>query len=88
MLNSEERLLRAARQTLAHSVGTETKREYKLRKKNERKQNWNDKSLHGQFIRQTEEDGGKKRSQWLSGTGNKKETESLIMAALVIPGYF
>ncbi len=32
-------------------------------------------------MRQTEEEGGKERWQWLSGTGIKRETESLIMAA-------
>ena len=37
--------------------------------------------LHGQFMRQTEEEGGKERWLWLSGTWIKRETESLIMAA-------
>ena len=42
---------------------------------------WKDKVLHGQFMKQTEEEGGKERWLWLSGTGIKRETESLIMAA-------
>ena len=37
--------------------------------------------LQDQFMRQTEEEGGKERWLWLSGTGIKRETESLIMAA-------
>ncbi len=74
-------MLRAARQTIAQHGGKETEREYKFRIKNERKQNWKDKSLHGQFMRQTEEEGGKERWQWLSGTGIKRETESPVMAA-------
>ena len=42
---------------------------------------WKDKVLHGQFMKQTEEEGGKERWLWLSGTGIKRETELLIMAA-------
>ena len=37
--------------------------------------------LHSQFMRQTEEEGGKERWIWLSGTGIKRKIESLIMAA-------
>ena len=37
--------------------------------------------LHGQFMRQTEEEGEKERWLCLSGTWIKRETESLIMAA-------
>ena len=58
--NSEERLLNAARQALGHVEETETEKEYKIRRKNERKQIWKDKVLHGQFMKQTEEEGGKK----------------------------
>ena len=36
--------------------------------------------LHSQFMRQTEEEGGKERWIWLSGTGIKRKIESLIMA--------
>ena len=35
--NSEERLLNAARQTLGHVEETETEKEHKIRRKNERK---------------------------------------------------
>ena len=56
--NSEERLLNTARQALGHVE--ETEKEYKIRRKNERKQIWKDKVLHGQFMKQTEEEGGKK----------------------------
>ena len=75
--NSEERLLNAARQALGHVEETETE----IRRKNERKQIWKDKVLHGQFMRQTEEEDGKERRLWLTGAGIKRETELLIMAA-------
>ena len=63
--NSEERLLNAARQALGHVEETETEKEYKNWRKNERKQIWKDKMLHGQFMRQTEKEGGKERWLWL-----------------------
>ena len=59
--NSEERLLNTARQALGHVE--ETEKEYKIRRENERKQIWKDRVLHDQFMRQTEEEGGKER--WL-----------------------
>ena len=37
--------------------------------------------LHGQFLRQTDEEAGKERWLWLRSTGIKIERESLIMAA-------
>ena len=49
-VNSEERLLNAARQALGHVEETETEKEYKIRRKNERKQNWKNKALDGQFM--------------------------------------
>ena len=63
--HSEERFLNAARQTLGHVEETETEKEYKIRRKNERKQIWKDKVLDGQFMRQTEEEGRKKKlAEW------------------------
>ena len=47
----------------------------------ERKQSWKEKMLHGQFLRQTDEEAGKESWLWLRSTGIKRETESLIMAA-------
>ncbi|CAB3985440.1 Hypothetical predicted protein [Paramuricea clavata] len=57
--NIEERLLNAARQTLENVGGTESENEYNIgiRRKNERKQTWKEKILHGQFMRQTEQEG-------------------------------
>ena len=53
-------MFNAARQALGHVEETETEKGYKVRRKNERKQIWKDKVLHGQFMKQTEEEGGKK----------------------------
>ena len=77
--NSCERLLEAARQ-IEDRQG-ESVIEFKNRKKIERQQEWKDKTLHGQFLRQTDSEAGKERWMWLKGTGLKRETESLILAA-------
>ena len=50
--NNEELLPNAAR--LGHVQETETEKEYKILRKNERKHIWKDKLLHGQFMRQTD----------------------------------
>ena len=39
------------------------------------------KTLHGQFVRQTENEAGSDRWSWLRNTGIKRGTESMIMAA-------
>ena len=39
------------------------------------------KTLHGQFLRQTEELANKDKGTWLTDGTLKRETESLIMAA-------
>ena len=77
--NSNERLLTAARAANEYEGDSET--EYKLRKKNERCQAWKEKTLHGQFLRQTENEAGNDRWNWLRNTGIKRGTESMIMAA-------
>ena len=77
--NSTERLLTAARAANEYEGDSET--EYKLRKKNERCQAWKEKTLHGQFLRQTENEAGNDRWNWLRNTGIKRGTESMIMAA-------
>ena len=45
--------------------------EFKNRKKIERQQEWKDKTLHGQSLRQTDGEAGKERWMWLKGTGLK-----------------
>ena len=50
--NSNERLPTAARATNEYDGDSEA--ECKLRKRNERWQAWKEKALHGQFLRQTE----------------------------------
>ena len=59
----------------------ETVKQYKDRRAKERKENWKEKVLHGQFIRQTEEIAGEERWKWLKNSGIKRETETLILAA-------
>ena len=75
--NSCERLLVAARQI--EDCQGESVKDFKNRKKIERKQEWKDKTLHGQFLRQTDDEAGKERWMWLKGTGSKRETEFLIL---------
>ena len=77
--NSCERLLVVARQI--EDCQGEGVVDFKNRKKIERQQEWKDKTLHGQFLRQTDDEAGKERWMWLKGTGIKRETDSLILAA-------
>ena len=51
--DSDERLIKAARK-ISGGHNNETAVEYKIRKKNERKEQWREKVMHGQFVRQTE----------------------------------
>ena len=76
---SEERIITAVRGN--DLCDGEDEKQFKKRKHQERKKKWHDKALHGQFLRQTEEETGKDQWQWLRSTGIKRETESLIMAA-------
>ena len=76
--SSCEKLLVAARQI--EDCQGESVVDFKNRKKIERKQEWKDKTFHGQFLRQTDDEAGKERWIWLKGTGIKRETESLILA--------
>ena len=77
--SSSERLLVAARQI--EDCRGESVKDLKNRKKIERQQEWKDKTLHGQFLRQTDDEAGKERWMWLKGTGIKRERESSILAA-------
>ena len=76
--SSAERLLTAAR--VANEYEGESEAEYKLRKKNERRQAWKEKTLNRQFLRQTENEAGKDSWNWLRNAGLKRGTESMIMA--------
>ena len=60
---------------------TETKSEYRQRMGSKRK-NWKNKIMHGQFLRQTEDQIDQKESvRWIAEGYMKKATESLLMAA-------
>ena len=53
----------------------------KERKKPERPHNWEDKTLRGQILRQTDDVRGRASWDWLRKGDLKKETEGFIMAA-------
>ena len=74
---SDERILPAARNI---EEVTETQG-FKKRMKNERKNSWMEKELHGQYLRQTDEVASVERWLWLRDANLKRETESLILAA-------
>ena len=80
---SRERLLTAARSVDIDLIEPiqETTIEAKKQKKKERTISWEEKMLHGQFVRQTKEVWNKDRWQWLQNGTLKLETESLIFAA-------
>ena len=77
---SKERLIIAARGD-NENTEIDTDNEFKTRTKLERKTKWKEKTLHGQFLRQTEELADKDQWAWLTDGTLKRETESLIMAA-------
>ena len=72
--NSKERLLIAAR-TIEEDGNGETPIEYKKRKTNERKTQWTQKQLHGQFIRQIMGKASEDRWEWLRKGCLKRTTE-------------
>ena len=60
----------------------ETEHEYKPNRMADRRNKWKDKVLHGQFLRQTEEENGKdEKWQRLKNAGIKRKTKSLIVIA-------
>ena len=76
---SEERLIQAARREKidgleAASVEKRSKKEKKLK-------DWEEKVLHGQYLRQTKEVRSDQCWAWLQNGDLKRETESLILAA-------
>ena len=59
----------------------ETVKQYKDQRAKESKENWKEKVLHGQFIRQPEEIAREERWKWLKNCGIRREIETLILAA-------
>ena len=50
-------------------------------KKEKRLQDWEEKALHGSYLRQTKEVRSEQRWVWLQNGDLKRETESLMVAA-------
>ena len=76
---SEERLLQAARGD--REDGLEVASVLKKAKKEKRLQDWEEKALHGQYLRQTKEVRSEQSWIWLQNGDLKRETESLIVAS-------
>ena len=57
------------------------KAEFKVEQKEERKEKWANRFMHGQFTRQIKEFASKKSWQWLKRGCLKRQTESLLIAA-------
>ena len=77
---SKEKLLVAARGDTENEE-LETENEFKRKSRQERKANWKEKVMHGQFLRQTEDVTNRDQWLWLQEGSLKRETETLIMAA-------
>ena len=75
---SEERLLRAARGDKIDDL--EAVSGLKRSKKEKRLEDWEEKVLHGQYLRQTKEVRSDQCWAWLQNGDLKKETESIILA--------
>ena len=75
---SKERLLTAARSVDIDLIEPirKTTIEAKKQTKEERTISWEEKMLHGQFVRQTKEVGNQDRWQWLRNGTLKRETEA------------
>ena len=76
---SEERLIQAARGEKID--GLETASVLKRSKKEKRLENWEEKVLHDQYLRQTKEVRSDQSRAWLLNGDLKRETESLIVVA-------
>ena len=74
----EERLIQAAKEDKLD--GLEAASVLKNAKKGRRLQNWEEKALHGQYLRQTKEVKSEQSWVWLQNGDLKRETESLIVA--------
>ena len=77
--SSEEELLKAVR---AEGTGSqETATSFKVRRRTENTQEWKEKPLHGQFLRETEDQSNEETWNWLKEGSLKRETEAIITAA-------
>ena len=76
---SEERLIQAARGDKID--GLEAVSVLKRLKKEKRLEDWEEKVLHGQYLRQTKKVRSDQCWAWLQNGDLKRETESLIVAA-------
>ena len=76
---SEETLIQAARGDKID--GLEVASVLKRSKKEKRLEDWEEKALHGQYLRQTKEVRSDQCWAWLQNGDLKRETESLIVAA-------
>ena len=76
---SEERLIQGARG--GKTDGLEAASVLKVSKKEKKLEDWKEKVLHGQYLRQTKEVNSDECSAWLQNADLKRETESLIVAA-------
>ena len=77
---SKEKLLVAARGDTENEE-LETENEFKRKSRQERKANWKEKVMHGQFLRQTEDVTNRGQWLWQQEGSLKRETETLIRAA-------
>ena len=76
---SEERLIQAARGGKAD--GLEAASVLKRSKKKERLRHWEEKVLHGPYLRQTKEVRSHQHWAWLQNGDLKRETENVTVAA-------
>ena len=76
---SEERLIQAARGDKID--GLEAASVLKRSKKEKRLEDWEEKALHGQYLRQTKEVRSDQCWAWFQNGDLKRETESLTVAA-------
>ena len=76
---SDERLIQAARRDKID--GLEAASVFKRLKKEKRLEDWEEKVLHSQYLRQTKEVRSDQCWAWLQNGDLKRETESLIVAA-------
>ena len=77
--STHEKLLKVAQKYIkADELGP---KEYKNHTREERTRDWQEKPLHGRFLRCTEEVASSKTWEWLRREELKKETEGLITAA-------
>ena len=76
---SEERLIQAARGDKID--GLETASVLKRSKKEKRLEDWEEKVIHGRYLRQTKEAISDQRWAWFQNGDWEREAESLILAA-------